>query len=321
MFKPITSTAPVIFEVPNKACLLVMTLTPTLRISAVIQEQERSICIPYTAARLFKKYCTNCEFLEKRSYLEQSESSERNCPGYDKTDRCLKNLKDVHQNIEYIKIKIPNTLWTYDEYRKSWQQYCVRNIKGVIYKIPYRLCNVFDSANICWGVGNKEPKDLNEAVNMFWALPFNGDLIDRDFRNYSGDLITKLTSYDINGAFSDHEVIVSANSSGPYTPIKWSKCTDIFNESSIYIDKDLDTNDYSHVVIWTDEKTISQLPESCVKNITRKGRYGQTKDVRGAVSFVKKITPNLFYLNFGSFYCLRPKLTSASKLTPINKKL
>jgi len=322
MFKPITSTAPVIFSIPDKACLVVITLNPELRISTILNEQERSICIKYANARLFKKYCLNCELLEKRDYLEQDENPLRTCSGYDKTNYCHKNLENIHHYLEYIKVKVPNTLWTYDESRKTWYQYCVRNIKGTIYKIPYRLGNVFDNASICWGSQNKIPKDLSEAINSFWALPFNSDLIDRHHRKYEGDLVTKLTTYDINGAFSDHEVITSSNSSGNINnSLIWSKCTDFFNESSIYTDKDSEKNNFSHVVIWTDDKTLSQLPDSCKKSMTRRPKYGTGKEVIGAVSFVKTLTPNLHYLDFGTFQCLRPKLTSASKITPLDKKL
>tara|TARA_R100001244_G_scaffold25113_5_gene25719 strand:- start:5764 stop:7278 length:1515 start_codon:yes stop_codon:yes gene_type:complete len=48
------------------------------------------------------------------------------------------------------------------------------NAKDRIMVKPYRLANVYDNSNICWG-GNSIPKTLREANNLFWSAPFNCD--------------------------------------------------------------------------------------------------------------------------------------------------
>lgn len=39
---------------------------------------------------------------------------------------------------------------------------------------PYRIGNVYDAGNICWG-GNDSPKNLREAHNLFWSSGINTD--------------------------------------------------------------------------------------------------------------------------------------------------
>ena len=297
--------APIYIHLPPTNVLTIVNTFPDITMSVIMPETSRSIYIQYTKERLFKEHCLDCKFLEHRSYLEdlqgQQDNPERTCIGFDKLskysyDQCKKEVKNV--TLELLKINVPDIMWTYSDRDRIFRQYAVRNVEGAIYRYPYQLANVHRDGAICWGTSNKDKiVSLEQAINKFWSLPFNSDLVESNHRS-SGDLPVKLKTYDINGSYTDAQVKEST--------YHWTKCEDLIKPGAYLNDKQI-----AGVSVWFDAPTLDLLPPTSISNLYRVVR-GQPI-TRCAVASVTTTATGEFILDFSGFKIIKPKMTAKSK--------
>lgn len=297
--------APIYINLPPTNVLTIVNTQPDIVMSVIMPAASRSIYIHYTKERLFKEHCLDCPYLEHRAYLEdlqgQQDNPERLCMGFDKLNKynyntCKREIKNIE--LELLKINVPDIMWSYSERDRTFRQYAVRNVEGTIYRYPYQLANVHRDGAICWGNQNKDKiVSLEQAVNKFWSLPFNSDLVENNHRS-SGDLPVKLKTYDINGSYTDAQIKESS--------YHWTKCDDLIKPGAYLNDKQI-----TGVSIWFDAPTLDLLPPTSI--------YSSYRVIRGqpitrcAIAAVTPTASGEFILDFNGFKIIKPKMTAKSK--------
>lgn len=280
----------------------VVRLDNVFKISCFQPATVNNVHIEYSQPRLFKNKCISCEYLEPTDLIKQDgDPSIRTCEGFLKMSR-YKNETDCKKNaadkLEIVKVNVPSTMWVVNS-NNTFKLYTIKTVGGVLYKYPYTLANVYSNGDICWGRSNKLPRDLKDASNTYWSLPFNSDLMvgNRD----EADLSTKLSTFNIDN--SDANVLSH-----------WHDCSEIFGNACVYRQTQV-----AGVSVWFDEETLDLLPSDKIYT-TKRVLKGGTTLTRCAVGWVNHLPNSLTHIiDFDGFKIIKDKLTIKSKPTVLGQ--
>ena len=283
----------------------IVRLDGTHKIACFQPPMDVSVHIAYTAARLFKNKCVPCPYLEPTEIIEQTgDLSLRTCEGFFKMHKYYYSTCKTNsaQDLDVVKINVPATMWVVG-FDNKFRFYTVKTVGGVLYKIPYTLANVYSNGDICWGNSNKLPGDLRDAVQKYWTLPFNSDLMGHGLgEREDGDLSTKLSTFKIDD--SDVNVLE-----------RWHDTSDVVGNGCVYKQEQVDG-----VSLWFDETTLSLLPKDKIFQVRRKMKDGSILN-RCAVGWINTLDNQSGHIiNFDGFRIIKDKLTIKSKTMVLGSK-
>lgn len=162
------------------------------------------------------------------------------------------------------KLKTPTLLWLHKNALSKTPSisepsnihlFAVKNENKQLVMAPYRLANVHEDGEVCWG-NNKQPANLRAAHSFYFTSPFSSDLWDQEEDYYEDEEDEDEERTSAQGAFLDHL--------RTYEPGKGQQTDDDYNPEDGEVYGDAHVSFPGHVdavFVSTRPKTLALFPK------------------------------------------------------------